>query len=315
MTSIFVIGVLALAAQQTDTTFAVRPNGSVAVENFGGSVTVTSWDRPQMRVVARHSSRTHVDISSAGPRVEIEVGTRTFGPGQAELELTVPRSFGVTAEGVNTTLSVADLQGDVSLETVNGAITVRGVRGRIEAESVQGLVTVEQAAGRIHASSVNQGVVIRNSSGEFEVEAVNGPVLLYGIDSRRVEAETVNGSVELNGRVYNDGNYTLATHNGRITMAIPEGSNARVSVYTFNGRVSSSFESGMSTTTVRSPGSSGRYNFTIGNGGATIELETFGGSIHLVRPGEIQERTLPQQRTPRGPNPVPTPPTPPRRDR
>jgi hypothetical protein len=35
----------------------------------------------------------------------------------------------------------------------------------------------------------------------------------------------------------------------------------------------------------------GRYTFTIGNGGATIELESFGGSIQLVRPGELTRRS------------------------
>jgi len=304
MTNIIMIGALALAAQQTDTTFAVRPNGSVSVENFGGSVTVTGWDRPQMRVVAHHSSRTGLEISTAGPRVEIEVNSR-FGPGQAEIELTVPRTFGVSAEGVNTAMRVTDVHGDISLETVNGPITIRGSRGRVNAESVQGLVSIENANGRISATSVNQGVFIRNATGELNIEAVNGPVLLYGIDSRRVSAETVNGAVELDGRVYNDGNYSLATHNGRITMVIPEGANARVSVYTFNGRVNASFMElpAAAPRSPRPPGTrtqppqppqpphSGRYSFTIGSGGATIELETFGGSIQLVRPGELSPRT------------------------
>ena len=86
MTNIIIIGALALAAQQTDTTFAVRPNGSVAVENFAGNVKVTSWDRPQLRVVGHHSSRTSLDINTVGSRVEIET-TGRFGMGQAELSM------------------------------------------------------------------------------------------------------------------------------------------------------------------------------------------------------------------------------------
>lgn len=306
MTNIIIVGALALVAQQTDTTFAVRPNGSVAVENFGGSVKVGSWDRPQMRVVAHHSSRTVLDFNTVGSRVELEVGGR-FGPGQADLELTVPRSFGVSVEGVNLTIEVQGVAGDLSLETVVGAVTVRGARGRVQAASVEGLVTIEDSNGRISASSVNQGVRIRNSGGELHIEAVNGPVLLHGIDSRRVDAETVNGVVELDGRVYDDGTYTLATHNGRIAMAIPEGTNARVSVYTFNGRLVSSFPVELGGTsarvqTTRNPqGERGRFNFTIGKGGANIELESFGGSIQLVRPGELARR--------------PQPPAAPRRDR
>jgi hypothetical protein len=166
---------------------------------------------------------------------------------------------------------------------------------------------------------MNRGVRIRNSGGEFDIEAVNGPVQLSGIDSRRVDAETVNGAIEFEGKVYQDGHYTLASHNGHIAMAIPEGSNARVSVYTFNGRVTTSFpvEYNSETTIIQAPAPPrqprqpvrprqpglppvpdaprhpehrGRYTFTIGNGGATIELESFGGSIQLVRPGELTRR-------------------------
>ena len=309
MSNLILVGMVALAAQQqTDTTFAVRPNGSLAVENFSGNVKVGSWDRPQLRVVARHSGRTEVDIDTVGARVEIEV-TGRFGPGQADLELTVPRAFGVSVEGVNTGIDIQGVEGDLSLETVNGDIGVRGARGRVQAESVQGMVAIEESTGRISASSMNRGIRIRNSGGEFHVEAVNGAVSMQGIHSRRVDAETVNGPVEYEGRIYPDGNYSLASHNGRITMVVPEGTNARVSVYTFNGRLTSSFpvEIGGEEVTVvaprpprnreggppmppRPPEHRGRYTFTIGTGGATIELESFGGSIQLVRPGEQGRR-------------------------
>jgi len=310
MTTVILLGMVALAAQQqTDTTFTVRPNGNVAIENFAGSVKVGSWDRPQMRVVARHPGRTGVDINTVGARVEIEV-TGRFGPGQADLELTVPRAFGVAVEGVNVTIDVQGVEGDLSLETVNGDITIRGARARVQAESVQGVVDIDGSSGRITASSMNRGINIRNSGGEFHVEAVNGPVSLRGIDSHRVDAETVNGPVEYDGKIYPDGSYSLASHNGRIAMVIPEGTNARVSVYTFNGMLSSSFPvqiGGQEVTSVaprqprpgreggppppalprRPETGRGRYTFTIGNGGATIELESFGGPIQLVRPGEL----------------------------
>jgi hypothetical protein len=317
MTSIIMIGALALAAQQTDTTFAVRPNGTAAVEVFQGSVKVGSWDRAQLRVVARHSSRNEVDINTVGSRVEIEIAGR-WGIGQAELELTVPRAFGLSIQGVNTPIDVQGVEGDLTLETVNGDVTVRGARGRLQAESVQGLVTIEDSNGRISASSMNRGVRIRNSGGEFHVEAVNGPVLLHGIDARRVDAETVNGAVEYDGTIYADGSYSLASHNGRVAIAIPENAGARVSVYTFNGKLSTSFpiEIGGQQAKVLAPDAPrppeqprqprgvrppapppppesphrGRYIFTIGNGGATIELESFGGAIQLVRPGELTRR-------------------------
>lgn len=286
MLSLIALGAVALGlAQQTDTTFTVRPGGTVSVENFGGTVTVRTWDRNQMRVRGTHSSRTEVEIDVSGSTVSIEVGAR-YGPGQAELELTVPRNFGVNAEGVNTAMDVDGVQGDVVLETVNGPITVRNVRGRVNVETVQGAVLVERVTGRVKAGSANQGVRISGVTGDLDVEALNGSIILTGIDSRAVNAETVNGGIQYEGSVHDNGRYSLATHNGRIVMAIPERSGARVSVYTYNGRLNTSFQADIGESRGR-----GRYNFTIGSGGAEIELESFSGAIQLVRPGEIRSRT------------------------
>lgn len=283
MLSLLAVGALALGlAQQTDTTFAVRPNGTVAVENFGGSIVVRSWDRNQLRVRANHSGRHAIEIGGSGNVVQVEVAGR-YGPGQADIELTLPRRFGVTAEGVNTSIDVQGLEGNVSVETVNGTLTVRDVRGRVSAESVQGLVTVENVNGRVHASSANRGVHLRRVNGEIRVEALNGSILMHEIESRSVSAETINGAIEYQGSVSGDGRYSLATHNGRITMGVPEGAGARVTVYTYNGRLSTSFPAD-----VGSRGGHGRYNFTLGGGNAEVELESFSGAIQLVRPAEVQ---------------------------
>ncbi|HSJ15228.1 MAG TPA: hypothetical protein VK939_12480 [Longimicrobiales bacterium] len=292
MISALAVAALSLGlAQQTDTTFNVPASGSVAIENFGGSVNVRAWDRAQMRVRARHSSRTALEIDVRGARVDIDVSGR-MGPGQAEIEVTVPRAYGVRIEGVNTEINVDGANGELNLETVNGNITVRGGRGRIQAESIQGAVRLEDANGRIQVSSTNQGIRLRNVVGDISAESVNGAILMYGVDSRAVAAETVNGAIEFEGRIYDNGHYGLATHNGRIVMAMPANANANVSVYTFNGKLSTGFD-----VDVRQSRSRGQFGFTLGRGGADVELESFGGSIQLVRPSEIQQRDLNPRRS------------------
>lgn len=292
MLTLIALGAVAIGlAQQTDTTFNVRPNGTIAIENFGGAVTVRAWERNQVRVRATHSSRTAVEIDASGATVSVEVTGRMM-PGQADLELTVPKSYSVTAEGVNTAMDIDGVDGNVSVETVNGPVTVRNVRGRVNAESVQGAVLIEQVVGNVEAGSANQGVRLRNITGDVEIEAINGSIIMHGVDARAVSAESVNGAIEYDGQVRDNGRYSLATHNGRITMAIPERAGARVSVYTFNGRLSTSF--GADIGAPRNRG--GRYNFTLGNGSAEIELESFSGMIQLVRPGEIRARTEPDRK-------------------
>ena len=44
-----------------------------------------------------------------------------------------------------------------------------------------------------------------------------------------------------------------------------------------------------------------RYNFVFGNGGARLDLESFGGDIHLRRPGESIPTTPEPPRKPKEP--------------
>src|SRR5262249_24553520 len=73
----------------------------------------------------------------------------------------------------------------------------------------------------------------------------------------------------------------LTTHNGMIAIAIPEKVNATLMVRTYNGSFRSTFPVKQDDQNPRK-----RLTLTLGNGSAHIELESFGGTIALRRPGE-----------------------------
>jgi DUF4097 and DUF4098 domain-containing protein YvlB len=76
----------------------------------------------------------------------------------------------------------------------------------------------------------------------------------------------------------------LSTHNGDITMILPESTNATFTVRTYNG----DFSSNLPTKTVGEVRRGRRATYTLGSGAADVELETFGGTIRLRRPGTVQ---------------------------
>jgi hypothetical protein len=63
-------------------------------------------------------------------------------------------------------------------------------------------------------------------------------------------------------------------------VTVAEGSNASVAVSTFNGEFESEFPVPLSETR-KGKG----FNFTLGSGSAQVTLESFQGTIQLVRPG------------------------------
>lgn len=279
ITTLMVAGALALATsqQQMDTTFAIRPGGELRLEAVNGSVTIDTWDRDAMRVRARHNGRTVIELERSGSDVSIDAQHRGM-PQAVTFEVTVPRNYRIDIEGMSLQITVAGLRGAAMLENAHGAIVVRDVTGPVDIESVSGGVTVENVRGDIVVSTVNEAIGISGSRGNIDASTANGSIVMRNIDSRSVYASTINGLVEYVGTVYDDGDYFLGTHNGRITMSIPAQANARVGIETRNGRVESDFP-------VRVEGArEGEHGFTLGSGSARIDLESYNGTIHLVRP-------------------------------
>jgi len=94
----------------------------------------------------------------------------------------------------------------------------------------------------------------------------------------------VSGDVTYEGSIKDGSHYRFATHNGDVTVAIPDKANVTVSVATFNGDFDSSFPVSVTNTTKH------RFTFTIGSGNARLELETFNGDIRLRRPGQLHDK-------------------------
>jgi DUF4097 and DUF4098 domain-containing protein YvlB len=114
---------------------------------------------------------------------------------------------------------------------------------------------------------------------------VSGNIVLRRIDSKVVEAETVSGEIILDGRIVDGGRYALLTHSGELMVTMPEGANATISTATGSGEVRASFPLPVSERPSRR-----RQTFRLGNGSATVELESFSGSIRLLRPAEMESR-------------------------
>ena len=197
-----------------------------------------------------------------------------------DLVITAPSWMPLDLSGVNTHVSVVGARGPISVETVQGEVDVDGGDGLVSLQSVQGSVGLKGAKGRLEVHSVNEDVSVSNSSGEVTAETVNGDITLSRVDATSVMASSVNGELEYDGTIRNGGRYAFSTHNGGITVTVPEGSNAAVSVSTFNGEFASEFP-----VTLTETRKGKRFSFTIGTGSAQMTLESFQGSIELVRPG------------------------------
>jgi DUF4097 and DUF4098 domain-containing protein YvlB len=277
--------VMTAAAQQIDTTVAVVQGQRLQVNAYGGEVSVQSWDRNAVRVQSNSSGGVRVQVSVTGPVVSVRTEGRHGPPTKAELTINTPRWMTLTVSGVHTDVNVQGTRAPVTVETVEGDVDVTGGDGLISLRSVQGEVMLRAAKGRIKVNSVNEDVGVANSSGEIMAETVNGEITLDRVDAATLDASTVNGDIAYDGPIRSSGRYALSTHNGDITLTVAEATNASVAVSTFNGEFESEFPVPLSGTR-KGKG----FNFTLGQGSAQVSLDSFQGTIRLVRPGsrEIQ---------------------------
>ena len=287
-----VTGTLAALAlvQQIDTTVPVQQGQRLVVDAYGGEIDVKTWARNAVRVEADPSSRTSVEITTSGGAVSVRTEGRRGPPSSVDLRITVPPWMGLDLTGVYTDVKVVGTRAPVSVETVQGDVDVTGGEGLVSLQSVQGQVTLKDAKGRIEVHSVNEDVRVTDASGDIVAETVNGEIVLERVDATSLDAGTVNGDVTYNGPIRSGGRYTLSSHNGDVTLAVAAATNATVSVSTFNGEFDSEFP-----VTLRETRKGKRFSFTIGSGSAQVTLDSFQGSVQLVRPGHPKREHDPDE--------------------
>ena len=281
----------AMAIVPFDQTVQVAKGVKLDVNNFAGDVSVKAWDRDAVRVEVNHSDRETVDVKQAEQTVTVRARAIRGGPPRSlDYTITVPKWMAVTVSGTYADVTMDGVGGDVTVETTRGDINVTGGSGVVTLKSIQGEVVLQKAKGRIEVRSVNEGMRLSDISGDLSAETTNGSIILDRVDSSNVDLYTVNGNISFDGPIKDKGLYRLTTHNGMIAMAVPEKANATLLVRTYNGGFRSTFpvpnDAAGSADARRK-----RFTLNLGNGSAHVELESFGGTIALRRPGEPRPET------------------------
>ncbi len=271
----------------TDQTVQVAKGTKLDVNNFAGDVNVKVWDKDAVRVEVNHSDRETVDIKQGEQALTVRSRSVRGGPPRSlDYAITVPKWMSISDSGTYADVTFDGAGGDVSIETTRGDIKVSGGSGFVSLKSVQGEITLDKAKGRIEVRAVNEGIHLADINGDLSAESTNGSIILDRIDSGNVDLYTVNGNISYDGPIKDKGLYRLTTHNGMIAVALPEKANATLTVRTYNGGVRSTFPLKLDDQNPRK-----RFTLTLGNGSAHVELESFGGTIALRRPGEPRPET------------------------
>lgn len=270
------LGMLGAMQAATDTTFAVRADARLELRNAEGAIRVDAWDESRVRVRVEHGSRDRLRVENRGAVVSIGTERDRGRAVAVDYRITVPRGMALTVMGMEAYIEVVGVRGDVRAESVEGDIVARDI-GMASLSTVEGDITVYGAASHLRASTTDGDLVLDDVQGNLEATTLDGDVLLTRIASAIVSVSTVDGEIRYDGVIRDDGRYRFTTHDGDVTLLVPSGVNATVTVATYDGDFESTFP-----VRVQPRGQHGhRFTFTLGNGSAQVELESFDGAIRL----------------------------------
>lgn len=278
------VGAGPLAAQQrVDETRPAAPDGVVEIRNVAGSVEVSGWDREEVRVAGTlEEDVEELTVDRSGRRTRIEVRLPEDGHGReadADLTIRVPRGSDVTVSTVSAGIDVADVDGDLDLSSVSGGVEVGSGAGPVRAESISGTVRVEGGRDEVRARSTSGRVEVRGVRGTVEAASVSGPVDVSGSTLREVQIETVSGGARLEGGLTSDATVEVETMSGSVELVFPSDVEADFELSTFSGSLSIGLDARVDRS--RDWGAGQDVEFTTGDGGARVVVESFSGSITI----------------------------------
>jgi len=161
---------------------------------------------------------------------------------------------------------------DTTVELRRGdRVVVEGISGELRVE------TWDRAAMDIRGEDEDPiGVSASRAGDRVVLRATDRKRRGFDVDAGSIRAKTLSGDVFFSGPLAAGGSYWFSVHDGDADFELPSDSGAEVTVSTFDGEFTSDFP-----VVVQRYGGGGVFDFTLGNGGARLEIQVFDGEIEL----------------------------------
>lgn len=289
--SVLVVGLMAallvapaLADQEVNETVKASATGLVTVENIAGSIEVVGWDRNEVKVEGLLTGDAEKVVIDEGKKTRIKVKyprkTKNL-KGGAELVIHVPAGSRVVIEGVSATVEVRDVTGAVDAESISGSVTVSGKCKSVDAESISGDVVVDCDTAALSAASISGNVKATGGTCEVEAETVSGNINLSFDKYVDLEVESVSGNATVSGDLKSGGEFDFEMHSGVLRLTVPADVSAEFRIETFSGGIDNEFGQKSRKTSRYAPGR--ELEFSNGDGGARVRIDTFSGDVVILR--------------------------------
>src|SRR5487761_650560 len=173
-----------LYAHHLEKQFTVEPHPLITVHNPSGTVTISSWDKPEVMVVADHGSeKIEVDAEQNGNRVDVvtHLLSESISPDElrANYVIPVPEDSELQIHNDSGAVGVSEILGDMNVETVAAGVDAEDIGGYLVVQTVGGAFQCIRCSGRI------------------DVHSISGDIRLVDDHSSSILAQTSTGNIVL----------------------------------------------------------------------------------------------------------------------
>lgn len=272
--------------------YPLESTGKVYLENVSGDITVSNWDKNEIKITAIKKGRRERDLDDATIHIRqingnIRIITRhdrefsLFRTGSVSVyyEIIVPAKASVRAKSISGDIEVRKIGGVLNAETISGKIRVRVAENDVRCKSTSGDIDLEYINGDAELESISGEISIQEIEGSVEAGTVNGDIELDAFShAEEIEVSSTSGDIDLRGELSPGGIYRLDSFSGDTKVEIPSGSDFEFSAKTYSGSIECDFELKMS----------GRFNpkkvqGTVGKGGGSLTVSSFSGNIRIMK--------------------------------
>jgi len=280
----------ALADTPIDLQHAATPNARITISNVSGEVRVIAWDRPTVQVDGQLGDGAKpLAITGSDDKLAIEVqpqgrdggwlnwgGDNHMGP--TMLDLHVPRGATLDVRVVSAPLTVDGMDGGkISVNTVSGRARINANSPVLDIESVSGNIELAGHAAQANLQTVSGDILAPVLGDQAKLQTVSGRIQVGGGPWHQLTLSTVSGDVQITGGLAPTGKLGVDSMSGNVQLQLPAGTNATVHASSFSGDLRS--DTGNVQKSDHGPGS--KLDATLGNGGGTINIETFSGDLRI----------------------------------
>lgn len=192
-----------------------------------GEIEVEGWTESKVAVVGELDDLARdlvlrVDGRRTLIRVELPAPNGGDSGGWIGFKIRVPRGSRVHVEGAASDVSVSNVTAPVMVRTVAGDVDLDDLSAAVSVRTVSGDVSFENGSGSTKVMTTSGDVDLEIESRELLVHSVSGSVRADLGTIHHLVAETVNGRIEVGGRLATEGVVRGHSVNGRLTLALDD---------------------------------------------------------------------------------------------